>query len=133
MLFRSVCARQFRIPTGSSVRRCAGCRSGLDVTPLSPRHAERHEPVTAARPAAGPGPIEAATLAALVEAKRDDTPLGLATVKLARELDAAEGVAAQRIAEGHRKSLEACLAGAEPPADRLDELRRRREAKAASA
>lgn len=117
-----VCSRQFRIPEGTKVTRCADCRGG-------------EAPVTPLRPSRGPvtGAVETATLATLVDAGREQTALGQVTLKLAREFDAAEGVAAQRISESLRKSLAEALAGAAPPADALDELRRRREAKAANA
>ncbi len=123
-----VCTKQFRRAPGSDLRRCASCRSGMTVTPLSQ---PSPEPPRRERPQAPS--VHAATLEALTAAGRESSPLGVVTLKLALELDAAEGVAAQRIADGHRKSLEAALVDAEPPADALDQLRKRREAKAASA
>ena len=123
----ATCLRQFRIPAGTTETRCTQCRSGA-VTPLRP---SAPTPVQAVAPTAGE--VEASMRRALSAAGREATPLGMVTLKLAREFDAAEGVAAQRIAEGLRKSLAEALEGAAPPADALDDLRRRREAKAAGA
>lgn len=120
----ATCTKQFRMPEGTIETRCSTCRTS-PARPIRPQ-----APIEAP---SGIGDVEAATLDALTAAERERTPLGRVTLKLAREFDQSEGVAAQRIADGLRKSLAEALEGAAPPADALDDLRRRREAKAAGA
>ena len=83
----------------------------------------------------GPGHIESATLAELEVASRAKTSAGVEALHLARLLDAggytAQGAAS--LAKARREALAAALEGAKRPDDALDELRRRRLAKAAGA
>ena len=86
-------------------------------------------------PAPGPGPVTDATMAELVEAGRQETSTGREALLLAGLLDAggytAQGAAA--LAKARREALAVALAGAPSKADRLDELRARRQAKASRA
>jgi hypothetical protein len=116
--------------TGRRRVRCEGCaptrvRPGRKVTPLP-------APVAAAD---GPGPVSEATLAELVDAGRESTSTAREALLLAGLLDAggytAQGAAA--LARARRDALAVALAGAPSKADRLDELRARRQAKAARA
>lgn len=83
----------------------------------------------------GPGRVEAATLAELEAAERAGTSAGVEALHLARLLDAggytAQGAAA--LAKARREALAVALEGAKVAEDALDELRRRRLAKAAGA
>jgi hypothetical protein len=78
------------------------------------------------RPAADVDPLslEAATLADLRPVDRDRTTAGVATLKLARLIDAggynAQGAAA--LVKAHREALEVALEGTSPTADVIDAI-----------
>jgi hypothetical protein len=82
------------------------------------------------------GRVEATTVETLTEADRLDTPLGQATLELARRLDNSDretGQGLSSLAKQFQSMLEAATAGAHVEADPIDELRRARDRKRASA
>lgn len=122
------CRRRFRISAQSRRQWCEQCR------PSRSRAASDPAPVLPG-PGSGAGRIESATLAELAAAGREQTSAGVEALHLASLLDAgghtAQGAAA--LAKARRDAMTVALAGAKPADDALDELRRRREAKAAGA
>lgn len=103
-----VCDRQFRIPEGSTEDRCASCRSERVLKLPTSQPVEQS--------------VHASTLDALRGADRLSTPLGVAALKLARELDEAEGVAAARIASEWSKVFAQSMDGAAKEADVVDRI-----------
>lgn len=78
--------------------------------------------------------LSKATLAALEEAGRTDTPAGRAALLLARRLDmttADTGSSIAALVREHRATLAAALANAQT-GDRVDELKERRDRKRAT-
>ena len=122
------CKRRFRISAQSRRLFCEECR------PSRAKSSDVDE--TTAPPAAGPGPIEAQSLARLEGAGRIDTIEGQLLLRLAREADDGRATASQlaSLSEKLLRVADAALAGTktrEP--DRLDELTARRLAKVAAA
>lgn len=87
--------------------------------------------VTAIRSAAEPtgagGACVAAARDALSAVDRLDTPAGAAALVLAEVLDAKASTSLASVAKEFRAAMDAALAGVAPEADRVDELRARRE------
>lgn len=78
------------------------------------------------------GPVEAATLAELEDAKREGTAIGRAALVLARKLDNSHmetGSGASSLAKQLQVTLAAALEGANQTADPVDELRALRDKK----
>ena len=124
------CGRKFSRPLGSRRLYCETCRPPR-------KRAEPLAPVIAGPGGAAPivGPLEAATLAELEEVGRQSMSAGVEALHLARLQDAgghtAQGAAA--LAKARREAFGVAMAGAKVAEDALDELRRRRLAKAAGA
>jgi hypothetical protein len=79
-----------------------------------------------------PESVFAATLGQLTAAGRPGTAAGAAALVLAGQLDA-NVATAPSVSNALLKALDVALAGAKPAADRLDDLQKRRERKAAGA
>lgn len=78
------------------------------------------------------GQVEVTTVATLTAAARLDTPLGQATLELARRLDSSDretGQGLSSLAKQFQSMLAAATAGAHVEADPIDELRAARDRK----
>lgn len=131
------CGRVIDQPaTGRRRRKCLIC-SPPDKRDRSVKPLPSAPTVTTIGPApdAGPGPIEAATLAELDAAERTSSSAGVEALHLAHLLDAGGYTAAGAavLAKARREALAVALANARPADDAVTELQRRREAKARAA
>lgn len=122
------CHRKFSRPLGSRRIGCETCR------PPRPKKKAPPPVDVPSGPHGGTGDLERAAVAALTLAGRLESFEGQLWLRLAREADAAPGPKVAALVGGLLKAKGEALAGWRPPRnDRIDELTRARERKAAGA
>lgn len=124
----AACAQPFIAKTAKARFCSATCRSRNhrgQVVPL--RAVDAPDAERSERPAAL-GRLEASTLKALQDAQRDESPLGIAVLELARTIDSPDTPASPKanLTREFRATLAEALKGA-AAASGVDELRRRRD------